>query len=139
MLFKNLVDYENRESRIDYMQGGLAGLVAEELLLGKHDLGCCSDLEKVHSYAYKLLNRTCINDVGCYCNDREIHNPEKRSEYKAKILDKREINFVRKQYKLVKRRLRKYKKQISRVANAIMQGNKINNNELTKLIDVERY
>lgn len=48
--------YSNRESEVESLQIALAGFIAEELILKKHDIGSALDLEKAFKIVFKLMN-----------------------------------------------------------------------------------
>ena len=68
-VYKANEETETKESRIETIRAGLAGLVAEDILLKSHGIGCGEDLEKVYSLSYRLVNRTCIYGIKNYCTE----------------------------------------------------------------------
>ena len=113
----------------------LAGIVAEELLLKCHDVGCSNDLSKAHKISFKLMNISCIDGIDSFCIDETFYDRRNISSYTSKQLDKNTISFMKSNYKIVKKQLKKYKKQISIVADYLQEHREIKRNEFIKIVD----
>ena len=133
-LTKNVSEYETKESRINNIRIGLAGVVAEDIIIGGHDIGCGSDLDKVYDLSYRLVNRTCINGIDRFCASEIYYGEKKGSEYNDKAFEKKAMNFLKKNYSVVKRELKKYKDKIEMLANYLMKNKGIKREALIKLV-----
>lgn len=125
---------ETKESRINCVRVGLAGLVAEDIILNNHDIGCGDDLEKAYDLSFRLINRTCINGIKNYCTKNAYYDRYNMSDFSSKKFDKRTISFVKANYRIVKRKLKKYKKEIITLADYLQEHKEIKRNEFIKLV-----
>lgn len=135
-VYKDLIlDNESeKKSRIETIQLSLAGLVAEDILLGGHDVGCAQDLDQMYELSYRLINKTCINGIDNYCSNELYYVKENLSEYSKKLFEIKTNKFVKKNYKYVKRRLIKFKKELMMVADYIIVHKAINNKQMLELL-----
>lgn len=132
---KNISGKDDVKYRIENIQAGLAGLVAEELLLKKHDIGCCRDLELVYEISFRLLNRTCIDGVSHFCCRHGLFDRNSYSEKMNSIFDEKTSRFIQKNYKEVKKILKKEKKDISLVASYLEKNKGINRESFVRLLE----
>lgn len=134
-VYKDLNNQISLEERLEHLRGCLAGLVAEELLMGYHDIGSHEDIEEANDIAFQLLNRDCIYKIDLYCRRSELQSNGKISNYRIENFDKRVSKFLIKNYKLVKRQLKKYIKEIKKTAEYLLKNKSINNSQLSILLD----
>ena len=125
---------DNRETQIEDIQISLAGLVAEELFYKKHDIGCSNDLEKAYTSSFNLLNGVNINAIDFHAPKSLRYRGESISEYEKKTYAKRVNKFMMKNYHIVKRRLRKYKKELSIIADEVVKNKVVKREDLIRLI-----
>ena len=109
-------------------------MVAEELILKKHDVGCCEDLEQVCKLTFILINECCYEKVDHIAFRINFYDRDDISSYKSKIFDARTAKFIQKNYRYVKKCLRRRKKDICKVADYLMKNQSIKANELTSLL-----
>ena len=128
------VSHDNRENQIEDIQISLAGLVAEELFYKKHDIGCFNDLEKAYSSSFKLMNEVNINTIDFHAPKSLKYRGESISEYEKKTYAKRVNKFLKKNYHIVKRRLRKYKNELSIIADEVVKNKVVKREGLIRLI-----
>lgn len=128
------ISHDNRENQIEDIQIALAGLVAEELFYKKHDIGCFNDLEKAYSSSFKLMNEVNINTIDFYAPKSLKYRGESISEYEKKTYAKRVNKFMKKNYHIVKRKLRKYKKELSIIADEVVKNKVVKREGLIRLI-----
>lgn len=128
-------EYETTNSRLEVIRGALAGLVAEDLIIGNHGVGCGSDLEKAYDFSFRLMNRTCIKGIHTYCTVDGYFDRSKISEHSNKIYDKKAMRFFAKQYKVVKKELKKYKIEIKKIADYLMSNKEMRREEFIKLVN----
>ena len=128
------ISFDDRENQIEDIQISLAGLVAEELFYKKHDIGCFNDLEDAYFSSFKLMNGVNINGVNFHSPKYLKYYGESISEYEKKSYAKRVNNFMMKNYHLVKRRLRRYKKELNLIADEVIKNKILKRNELIRLI-----
>ena len=138
-IFRNLDEIETDDNIIESIRCSLAGLVAEELILKKHGIGCSNDLKKANEKAFFLLNQNSYKNLDYYCSEITQYNRQEISEYASKIFDKRVAKFINKNYKIVKKQLKKYIKEIIKTSNYLIEKHCIQNNELVKLIEDKEY
>lgn len=134
-IYKDLNNQISLEERLEHLRGCLAGLVAEELLMGYHDIGSHEDIEEANDIGFQLLNRDCIYKIDLYCRRSELQSNGKISNYRIENFDKRVSKFLIKNYKLVKRQLKKYIKEIKKIAEYLLKSKSINNSQLSILLD----
>ena len=103
-----LDEIETDDNIIESIRCSLAGLVAEELILKKHGIGCSNDLKKANEKAFFLLNQNCYKNLDYYCSEITQYNRQEISEYVSKIFDKRVAKFINKNYRIVKKQLKKF-------------------------------
>ena len=125
---------ESDESRIDNIRSALAGIVAEELIYGKHDIGCGGDLEKAYETSFRLVNRSCIFGIDSYCSEKVWCDLRKGSEYSKTIFDKRTNKFLKENYRYVKKCLKKEIYSIQNVADYLVKRKEIKRNKFVELI-----
>ena len=130
----NFDSIDDLDTRLDGVEVSLAGLVAEEIIFKRHDIGSSDDLDKAYEAAYRLVNRTMINGFSYYCNYRCVCRKEQASEYENKIFAIKTKKFLKREYKRVKRKLSKYKKEILLIANEIEKNKGITKKELLKIL-----
>ena len=133
-IYKSINDMQTAECLIDKIRCGLAGLIAEELILKKHDVGCCEDLEQVCKLTFILINECCYEKVDHIAFRINFYDRDDISSYKSKIFDVRTAKFIQKNYRYVKKCLRRRKKDICKVADYLMKNQSIKANELTSLL-----
>lgn len=123
------------ESVNERIQCDLAGLIAEELLLGHHDYGSHSDLDDAHRRAYQLANMQAINGVGEHCLRSAYYEPsEKLSQIKVHSFEVACEKYVLHQYKLAKRRMRKIKKEVLRLALFLLKNKKASKQDIARIL-----
>ncbi len=134
---KDIDSKETIESRINKVRMSLAGIVAEELIFKKHSIGCSNDLEKAHNFAFRLMNRACIEGLDSFCSRETYYDRRNISEYSSKIIDKKTNKFLKDNYKIVKRNLKKYKKHILLVSDYLQEHREIKRNDFIKLLSTQ--
>lgn len=95
---KDISKNETKESRINDVRVGLAGVVAEDMLLNGHGVGCGDDLDRVYDLSFRLVNRTCINGIDRFCPQSAYRNRYNMSEYNNKEYDRKTIKFIKENY-----------------------------------------
>lgn len=125
---------ETREGRIGFIRTCLAGMVAEELLLKKHEVGCSNDLERAYQMCFRLVNRTRIKDVKHFCIEEGFYVKTCNSEYLNRIFDKEASSFLRQNYKAAKKSLKKYRREILQLAYYLMEHKEIKREEFLELM-----
>lgn len=134
-VFKDSIEYESKESRIETIRAGLAGLIAEDLILKGHGIGCGEDLEKAYDLSFRLLNRTCICGIKNFCTFYGYLDRNANSEYLNRIFDRKTSSFMKKNYRIVKAQLRKNKDKILEVANYLIKNKELRRSDFIKIIN----
>lgn len=134
-VFNAAIDYESKESRIETIRAVLAGLIAEDLILKDHEIGCGEDLEKAYNLSFRLLNRTCINGVKYFCTFGAYFDRNANSEYLNRIFDRKTSTFMKKNYRIVKAQLRKNKDKILEVANYLIKNKELRRSDFIKILN----
>ena len=136
---KTLTTFVNKYATVETMmqsiRTALAGVVAEELLLGKHEIGCESDMEKAYENMTLLINRNCIKGVEHYYEDDVQVRKEKLSNNirnKSEQLIRKEI---KREYKRVKFQLKKDKKLLKIIADFLIKNQEIDLEQLENLVN----
>ena len=125
---------DTKESRIECIYVGLAGLVAEDIIFKEHNVGCGDDLGKVYNIALRLINRTCINGIDSLCPREALYDRTTISDALSREIDARTKKFINTSYKIVKKRLIKYKKELNLIGDYIQRKRSIKSDELIKII-----
>lgn len=129
---RSLSQYQSREGKIDKVKAALSGMVAEDIVMKKHEIGCEDDLERAYDTSYFLMNEVCLDGVKNYCslNMRECcsDNLKRVSEQHASV-------YLRKNYRIVRKQLRRYKNKIIQVADVLMKNKEIKRNEFVKIME----
>lgn len=113
----------------------LAGLVSEEICLHAHGYGSHRDLSSAHNQAYHLVNTQALNGVENHCNGREQYEPSvNMSQAKMRSMEKASRRFVRKQYQIVKRIMRRKKRQIEALADFLMEHRKASKKDIVAIL-----
>ena len=127
-------DYDNLNTRTEKVEVALSGLVAEEVIYKKHDIGSSNDLEKASDLAFRLTNRTLVDGFGYFCPEVAYINKADASEYENKIFAIRANRYLKKKYLIVKRRLKKEKKLLFKIAERIETNKSLTREELIALV-----
>ncbi len=123
------------ESVNERIQCDLAGLVAEELLLGRHDYGSHIDLDDAHNNAYQLVNMEALNGVGEHCTRPAYQEPSGQlSQIKVHRLEVASEKYVLSQYKKTKRKMRKVKKDILRLYVFLLENKKASKQDIARIL-----
>ena len=134
-VYKDVDIIESKESRIDTIRCALAGLVAEELVFGKLNIGSGRDLERAYDLSYRLVNRSCVFGLDNYCSNEAWSDKRFVSEYSKKIFEKKANKFLKKNYLFVKRCLKKEVKTLNRLADYLVKHKEIKRDEFKRLIN----
>lgn len=134
-VYRDLEENETRENREEKIRCALAGLIAEDLLLKNHGIGCGEDLEKVYNLSFRLVNRTCIDGIKYYCTRDEYLDKKSNSEYLNRIFDHKASVYMRKNYKLVKKQLSQHKGLILRVADILVEKKELKRNDFLTIVE----
>ena len=123
------------ESVNERIQCDLAGLIAEELLLGHHDYGSHRDLDDAHDRAYQLVNMQAINGVGEHCQRSAYREPsEQLSQIKVHSFEAASEKYVLRQYKEAKRRMRRIKKDVLRLSVFLLENKKASKQDIARIL-----
>ena len=133
-VYKELIDLETDEKMLDTLRCCLAGIVAEELILKKHGIGCSLDLEKAKDIAFNLINISCYQKVDYIATTHNMFHRDNISSYESKVFDVRVAKFIHQNYRYVKRCLKKHKKDIRLLADYLISHKSIKKNELNTLL-----
>ncbi len=113
----------------------LAGLVAEEICIGRHGYGSHRDLTQAHNQAYHLVNTQALNGVENHCNSREEYEPSvNMSQAKMRNMERASRRFVAKQYRIVRRIMKKKRGQIEALADFLMEHGKATKKEIEAVL-----
>lgn len=133
-VYRDINDFENKENRIETIQSALAGLISEELCLKSHGVGCGEDLEKAYDLAFRLVNRTCINGIEHFCTRDAYYDRKNSSEHNNRIFEKKTSTFLKKNYQIVKKGLKKYINQINDIADYLQEHKEIKREDFIKIL-----
>lgn len=134
-VYKELGDIRTDETILETLRCSLAGLAAEEIILKKHGIGCYEDLKKAHELAFNLLVENSYEKVDYIASPRHFYRRDDISSYQSKIYDVRVARFIRKNFRYVKHRLKKYKKEICLLSDYLLTHQSIQKNELASLFN----
>lgn len=129
--------YVDRDCLLERLQNYLAGIAAEEIIFKKHDVGCDKDLKNAKRIVYKLIIENCINKVDYFIYNYDYEMGNGISCHMSKIIDVRVAKFLNKNFKYVKRKLKKHKKDIMILSNYLLENKSIKSEELEKLIPIK--
>ena len=132
-VYKELGDIRTDETILETLRCSLAGLAAEEIILKKHGIVCYEDLKKVHELAFNLLVENSYEKVDYIASPRHFYRRDDISSYQSKIYDVRVARFIRKNFRYVKHRLKRYKKEICLLSDYLLTHQSIQKNELASL------
>lgn len=130
----NFDSIDDLETRLDNVEVSLAGIVAEELFFNYHSVGADEDLERAYKVSFKLVNRTMINGLNYFSLRDNSYSLDETSEFENKLFAIKTNKFIKKKYRFVKRRLKKYKNEIFLLARYIKENNGITRKEIVKLL-----
>ena len=121
---------KKRESNIMI---SLSGYLAEEVILGFHDVGAYSDYQKAQDGCTRLIERVCIKGVthlipNYLSNDDRYESPEKRKQ-NEKLVDKLMNKYVRSARKYLKR----HKQDIRKMADFMYQNGRLTYKDVESL------
>ena len=134
--FTTLRAIERRDSVAklsDNIRISLAGLIAEEVVLGKHDFGSCRDLDQAHYVADRLVNRQGLAGVDRYC-DKLSERANQMSQRKIKRFEGASERFIRRQYRIAKRLMRRKRKDIVRLASFLQTNKRASRTEIAEIL-----
>ena len=130
-----LYEIDNKESLIEDIDISLAGMVAEKILLKEHNIGSVNDLNKAYRRSFKLVNRCLINDYNYFCDDEAYSSKREASEYQNSFFARRANKFMKKRFRIVKRKLSKCKKELALLAKIIMENKALTRGEMINLLN----
>ena len=123
------------ESVDERIQCDLAGLVSEKLILGRCDFGSSHDLDDAHHNAYCLVNMEAVNGVESHCDISGFFHPmEKLSQEKARGFEIASQRYVKRQYRIVRRKMRRIKKDILRLSAFLMENKKASKQDIARIL-----
>lgn len=117
--FSDILESDGKERTIENVQSSIAGIVAEELIFKSHGVGCNQDLDDAYNASFALLNKCNIHNESYYCPKTFSYNSDSISEFEKKIFAKRINRFIKKNKRIVKRLLKRYKKELINLADKI--------------------
>lgn len=131
-MYRSISQYQSREGRIEKVKSSLSGLVAEDIIMKKHEIGCEDDIDRAYHASYSLKNEVCIDGIENYCSlcMRECcsDNLKRVSEHNVSV-------YLRQNYRIVRKQLRRYKNKIIQVADVLMKNKEIKRNEFVKIME----
>lgn len=133
-VYKNNDAMDTRTGRMDDINSSLAGLIAEEVVFGHHDVGCSSDLDKAHDRAFRLMNRSCVNDVSEYCSLGALFGDKPVSNKLRSRFENKSNKLIKKQYRFVKKIIKKEKTNIIALADFMHKNKGIRRVELISIL-----
>jgi cell division protease FtsH len=127
------------EQLLDELCMSLGGRAAEEITFGKISTGALSDLEQVSKVAYSMVSVYGMNDK---IGNISFHNPQQGeysftkpySESTAKTIDEEVRELIETAYNRAKKLLRTKKKELTTVAQALLDKEVIFQKDLEQMI-----
>ena len=107
-------------------------MVAEDIVMKKHEIGCEDDLERAYDTSYFLMNEVCLDGVKNYCS---LNMKECCSDNLKRVSEQHASVYLRKNYRIVRKQLRRYKNKIIQVADVLMKNKEIKRNEFVKIME----
>ena len=107
-------------------------MVAEDIVMKKHEIGCEDDLERAYDTSYFLMNEVCLDGVKNYCS---LNMRECCSDTLKRVSEQHASVYLRKNYRIVRKQLRRYKNKIIQVADVLMKNKEIKRNEFVKIME----
>ena len=129
---RSLSQYQSREGKIEKVKAALSGMVAEDIVMKKHEIGCEDDLERAYDTSYFLMNEVCLDGVKNYCS---LNMRECCSDTLKRVSEQHASVYLRKNYRIVRKQLRRYKNKIIQVADVLMKNKEIKRNEFVKIME----
>lgn len=128
-----------KEQLLDELCMSLGGRAAEELTFGKISTGALSDLEQVSKMAYSMVGIYGMNDK---IGNISFHDPQQNeynftkpySEATANTIDEEVRELIGEAYKRAKKLLRTKKKELEKVAQALLAKEVIFQKDLELMI-----
>ena len=119
----------------EIIQCDLAGLIAEELLLGRHDFGVHEDLDDAHSRAYKLVNMQALHGASFHCQTSQYCRPsQEMSQMMMRRFENASVKYVCLQYKKTKRLMRNIKNDILRLSEFLLENKKASKQDIARVL-----
>lgn len=128
-------EYETIQYRIENIEIYLAGAIAEKVVLGHHDIGSGEDFDRMYETAFRLVNRTCIdNEVEFFCEKSKFYYHQFVSERMLYKAEKRTSKLIKRLYNKVYKCLKREKDNLIKGANYLMIHKTIIGDELDKIL-----
>lgn len=125
------------EKREQMIRIGLSGYAAEEIILGKHDIGSVSDIDKVHHLVEKLVYRTCIDSLDDYIGLFRDNNTRYETPAKRARIEKKVNKLTNKYLKEVREFISKHKREVEDLAELIVQKGRVTQKDIEQLGNVK--
>ena len=74
-------------------------MVAEDIVMKKHEIGCEDDLERAYDTSYFLMNEVCLDGVKNYCS---LNMRECCSDTLKRVSEQHASVYLRKNYRIVR-------------------------------------
>lgn len=119
----------------------LGGRVAEEIVFGRISTGAQNDLERITNMAFAMVAEYGMSDELGYVSLKDSKNPEnsygfnkKYSEQTSERIDKAVNEIIEQNYKRTKEVLTKYKDQLEKMAETLLEKEVLDHNDLKRLL-----
>ena len=121
---------KKRESNIKI---SLSGYLAEEIVLGFHDVGSYSDYEKAQDGCVRLVERVCVKGlkhlIPSYSSNDDRYESSKKRKANEKLVDK----LLNKYVKDTRKYLKKHKTDIRKMADFMYQNGRLTYKDVESL------
>lgn len=128
-----------KEQMLDEMCAALGGRAAEEITFGKVSTGALSDLEKITKQAYAMVSVYGLNDkignISFYdsSGQSEYSFQKPYSEKTGQLIDEEVSKMVEEAYARTKQILKDHQKELSELANLLLEKEVIFKEDLEKI------
>ena len=131
-------DYSTIEKKIQDVQIGLGGYLAEEIIFGYHEYGCYEDLEKVHDICRRFIERSAsfgieyhITDSGHSVDSWHLETPRLRAK-----IEKKTYSLMKKYEKQVRKYLKAHVSELKAFAELMCEQGCVSYRDIGKVAAV---
>ena len=116
---------ENKDSiekREDEITISLAGYIAEEIILGRHDVGSYEDYQKAHDGVTRLIERVCVKGINHLIPSYDDNNDRYETPLKRLFNELEVRRLLNKYIRKTRRLIRKNKDVVIKIAKQLYEN-----------------
>ena len=128
--------YMTLEKRIQNIMIGFGGFVAEELVFGYHEFGSYSDVEKVHDYCRRLIERSAIYGIKYHVTqaDDAVDSWHLETPALRKTIEKKTYALMKKYEKKVRKYLKAHLSELKAFADLMCKQGYVSYRDVNRVV-----